>query len=112
VLHTHASPRSAVNFLIHAAEIDGDAVGPRRNLTMPGVAVTVGEQIEALERIAGAEVVKRIREQPDETVWAIVKGWPTRFEARRSRELGFVAEKNFDEIIRAHIEDELSGEIG
>ena len=55
VVHTHASPRSAVNFLIHAAEIDGSAVGPRRNLTMPGVAVTVGEQIEALERIAGAE---------------------------------------------------------
>ena len=55
VVHTHASPRSAVNFLIHAAQIDGAAVGPRRNLTMPGVAVTVGEQIEALERIAGAE---------------------------------------------------------
>lgn len=107
VLHTHASPRSAVNFLIHAAEIDGDKVGPRRNLTMPGVAVTVGEQIEALERIAGAEVAKRIREQPDETIWAIVKGWPTRFEARRARELGFTAEKNFDEIIQAHIEDEL-----
>ncbi|TIO47515.1 MAG: NAD-dependent epimerase, partial [Mesorhizobium sp.] len=81
-------------------------------LTMPGVAVTVGEQIEALARIAGAEVVKRIREQPDETIWAIVRGWPTRFEARRSRELGFVAEKNFDEIIRAHIEDELDGKIG
>ena len=111
VVHTHASPRSAVNFLIHAAEIDGDKVGPRRNLTMPGVAVTVGEQIEALERIAGADVAKRIREQPDEVIWAIVKGWPTRFEARRARELGFVAEKNFDEIILAHIEDELGGKI-
>lgn len=111
VLHTHASPRSAVNFLIHAAEIDGDKVGPRRNLTMPGVAVTVGEQIDALERIAGAEVVKRIREQPDETIWAIVKGWPTRFEARRARELGFKAEASFDEIINAHIEDEFGGKV-
>lgn len=111
VLHTHASPRSAVNFLIHAAGIDGEAVGPRRNLTMPGVAVTVGEQIEALQRIAGSDVVKRIREQPDETIWAIVKGWPTRFEARRARELGFAAESSFDEIIRAHIEDELGGKI-
>ena len=46
VMHTHASPRSAVNFLIHAAGIDGAAIGPRRNLTMPGVGVTVGEQIE------------------------------------------------------------------
>jgi len=111
VLHTHASPRSAVGFLIHAAEIDGDRIGPRRNLTMPGVAVTVGEQIEALERIAGAEVAKRIREEPDETIWAIVKGWPTRFEAKRARELGFVAESSFGEIIRAHIEDELGGKV-
>ncbi|TIW26767.1 MAG: NAD-dependent epimerase, partial [Mesorhizobium sp.] len=111
VLHTHASPRSAVNFLIHAAEIDGAAVGPRRNLTMPGVAVTVGEQIEALERVAGSKVVKLIREQPDETIWAIVKGWPTRFEARRSKDLGFAAETSFDEIIRAHIEDELDNKV-
>ena len=108
VVHTHASPRSAVGFLLHAAEIDGERVGPRRNLSMPGVGVTVGEQIEALERIAGAKTVKLIREEPDETIWAIVKGWPTRFEARRARELGFTAETDFDQIIRAHIEDELS----
>jgi nucleoside-diphosphate-sugar epimerase len=111
VVHTHASPRSAVNFLIHAAGIDGSVVGPRRNLTMPGVAVTVGEQIEALERIAGAKAVKLIREEPDDTIWAIVKGWPTRFEARRSRELGFAAETSFDDIIRVYIEDELDGKV-
>ncbi|RWM18593.1 MAG: SDR family oxidoreductase [Mesorhizobium sp.] len=111
VVHTHASPRSAVNFLIQAAGIDGSVVGPRRNLTMPGVAVTVGEQIEALERIAGAKAVNLIREEPDDTIWAIVKGWPTRFEARRSRELGFAAETSFDDIIRVHIEDELDGKI-
>ncbi len=44
VVHTHASPRSAVGFLIHAAGLDGEAVGPRRCLNMPGVAVTVGHQ--------------------------------------------------------------------
>lgn len=108
VVHTHASPRSAVGFLIRAAEIDGAAVGPRRALNMPGVGVSVAEQIEALGRVAGSEAVALIREEPDEAVWAIVKNWPTRFEARRARELGFVAETNFDAIIRAHIEDEMS----
>jgi nucleoside-diphosphate-sugar epimerase len=109
VVHTHASPRSAVGFLIRAAGIDGALVGPRRNLTMPGVGVTVGEQIEALERVAGSAVTKLIREVPDAATWAIVQNWPTRFEARRARELGFTAEQSFDEIIRAHIEDELGG---
>ena len=109
VVHTHASPRSAVNFLVRAAEIEGAEIGPRRNLTMPGVGVTVGEQIEALARVAGPDVVKLIREEADETIWNIVKGWPTRFEAKRARALGFSAEENFDAIIRAHIEDELGG---
>ncbi len=107
VVHTHASPRSAVNFLIHAAGLDGAAVGPRRNITMPGVGVTVQEQIDALRAVAGNNVVSLIKDQPDETIWAIVKNWPTRFDAKRARDLGFVAEKNFEEIIRAHIADEL-----
>ena len=109
VVHTHASPRSAVNFLIHAAGLDGAVVGPRRNITMPGVGVTVQEQIDALRAVAGNNVVSLIKDQPDETIWAIVKNWPTRFDAKRARDLGFVAERNFEDIIRAHIEDELGG---
>ena len=111
VVHTLASPRSAVNFLLHAATIDGDAVGPRRNLTMPGVGVSVGEQIEALKRIAGNDIEKLIREEPDDEVWSIVRNWPTRFEARRARELGFAVEQTFDDIIGVYIEDELGGQI-
>jgi nucleoside-diphosphate-sugar epimerase len=108
VVHTHASPRSAVGFLLHAATIDTSRIGPRRNLSMPGVAVSVGEQIDSLRRVAGEAPVKLIREVPDETIWKIVQGWPTRFEAKRARDLGFVAETSFDDIVRAHIEDELS----
>ena len=48
VVHTHASPRSAIGFLIHAAGLPRDKIEPRVNLTMPGVCCTVAEQIEAL----------------------------------------------------------------
>jgi nucleoside-diphosphate-sugar epimerase len=105
VVHTHASPRSAVNFLIHAAGLDGNSIGARRNFTLPGVGVSVQEQIDALGRVAGAKAVGLIEERPDAAIWAIVKNWPTRFDAKRARDLGFVAERNFDEIIQAHIED-------
>lgn len=111
VVHTHASPRSAVGFLIRAAEIDGALVGPRRNLVMPGVGVTVGEQIEALRRIAGERIAGLIEERPDPAVWAIVQNWPTRFAASRARELRFVAEENFDEIVRVYIDEELGGRV-
>lgn len=112
VRHTHASPRAAVGFIVHAATIDGEKVGPRRNITLPGVSVTVGEQIEALRRVAGATAVALIERKPDELIGRIVSGWPERFDARRARDLGFVAEDSFDEIIRAHIADELGGKIG
>jgi D-erythronate 2-dehydrogenase len=111
VVHTFASPRAAVGFLLHAAGIDGALVGPRRNLTMPGVGVSVQDQLDALRRVAGDRPLSLIKEVPDETIWSIVKGWPTRFETRRSNALGFEAEKNFDAIIRAHIEDELGGKL-
>jgi len=109
VMHWHASPRSAVGFLIHAATLDTGRLGARRNLTMPGVAATVAEQIEALRRVAGEGAVKRIRREPDPTIARIVAGWPRRFDARRARELGFRAEDSFEEIVRIHIEDELGG---
>ncbi len=111
VRHWHASPRSAVGFLIHAASIDLQPLGARRSLTMPGVSATVGEQIEALRKIAGEKAVSLIRREPDELVMKIVSGWPQAFEAERAKELGFVADASFDDIIRVHIEDELGGRL-
>lgn len=111
VMHWHASPRSAVGFLIHAATMNTKKIGPRRNLTMPGVAATVGQQIDALRRVAGDKVVARIKRKPDKVIQKIVAGWPRQFDAQRSVALGFKAEKSFDDIIRAHIEDELGGRI-
>jgi D-erythronate 2-dehydrogenase len=111
VLHWHASPRSAVGFLIHAAGLTREQLGGRINLTMPGVCCTVAEQIAALRRVAGDTVAARIRREPDELIARIVAGWPSRFDARRALALGFRVEASFDEIIRAHIEDELGGRI-
>lgn len=111
VLHWHASPRSAVGFLLHASTLSREQLGGRPCLTMPGVAATVGEQIEALKRVAGASVAERIERRPDPFVQAIVAGWPRCFSAHRAQALGFQAEQSFDEIIRVHIEDELAGQI-
>ncbi len=111
VRHWHASPRSAVGFLIHAASIDLQPLGARRSLTMPGVSATVGEQIEALRKVAGEKAVSLIRREPDEMIMKIVSGWPQAFEAERAKKLGFVADASFDDIIRVHIEDELGGRL-
>jgi len=111
VLHWHASPRAAVGFLIHAANLTRDQLGSRVNLTMPGVCCTVGEQIAALKRVAGDNAVARIRREPDPLIARIVSGWPSRFDPRRAIALGFEAEHSFDDIIRVHIEDDRGGKI-
>jgi D-erythronate 2-dehydrogenase len=109
VRHWFASPRSAVAFLFRAAEIDGALVGARRNLTMPGLSATVAEMIESLQRVAGSDRARLIRREPDQVIMRLVEGWPGKFDASRALSLGFVSEKNFDEIIRAHIQDEQGG---
>ena len=109
VRHWHASPRSAVGFLIHASTMDTAKIGPRRALTMPGYSCTVAEQIETLRKVAGENVVKRIRREIDPVIDKIVEGWPRNFNPQRALALGFKSEANFEEIIRVHIEDELHG---
>lgn len=111
VVHTMASPRAAVGFVIRAATMDTGSLGGRRAVIPPGVAVSVAEEIEALREVAGDRAVALIEERPDPVVWAIVSGWAKAFEAKRGRDLGFEAEGSFGEILRVHIEDELGGRV-
>jgi D-erythronate 2-dehydrogenase len=111
VRHWFASPRAAVGFLVHAAGLPREQLGARINLTMPGLCCTVGDEIAALTRIAGAGVASRIRREPNAMIEKIVAGWPQNFDARRAASLGFAAETSFDEIVHAHITDELGGRI-
>ena len=112
VRHWFASPRAAIGFLLHAATLDSARLGWRRTVSAPGLSATVAEEIEALRRVAGEAAVRLIREEPDETIIRIVDGWARNFDTRRALDLGFVADASFDDIIRAHIEDELGGRIG
>ena len=112
VKNVFASPRSAVGFAIHAGKIDTLLLGNRRSLMMPGVTATIGEEIQALRRVAGDEIVSLIKEVPDENVERMVRSWDwPGFTSERARSLGFKCETTFDEIIQVHIDDELGGRI-
>lgn len=108
-----ASPRSAVGFLVHAAELDTKLLGDRRSMMMPGVHATIGQEIEALRRVAGERVLSFIKESaPDPFAQKMVDAWNfPAFPATRARSLGFTCESTFDELIHLHIENELDGKI-
>jgi nucleoside-diphosphate-sugar epimerase len=105
------SPRRVVDAMIHAFELPADAFGMTRMLTLPGITASIGAMVDALGEVAGERVVQRIQWQPDPVIQKIVAGWPARFDAKRARGMGFQADADLAEIIRAHIEDELGGVI-
>ena len=105
VRHWFASPDTAVGFLLHAATMDTAQLGVRRCLTMPGLSLTITEVLDALREVAGDEAVARVKRIPDATVRGIVAGWPRDFSPERALAAGFVADADFQSIIRAHIRD-------
>lgn len=106
VRHWFASPRAAVGFFLHAATLDTAPLGANRALTLPGLAATVAEEIEALRSVAGQRAVDLIRREPDPVIARIVDGWPQAFTADRARALGFRAETRFDEIVQVYLSED------
>ena len=106
--HWFASPQSAVGYLKHAAKLDFKKLGNKRSLNLPGVSCSIAEQILALEDIAGTKVSKLIKRIPDKKIENIVKNWPQSFIPDRAVQLGFSADKNFKEIIKLYINEEIN----
>jgi D-erythronate 2-dehydrogenase len=100
------SPRQAIHNLIHGHEIDGTGFGPARFLSIDGLAVSVAQMVDALQQVAGSDVLKLIDWQEDAQIKRIVNSWPGSFEATRAKVLGFTADHDFASIIRAYLEDE------
>jgi nucleoside-diphosphate-sugar epimerase len=103
-----ASPRSAVASMLWAMQLSDLTIGAERTIPLPGITVSVGEMVAALERAAGSEATGRIAWEPDAEIQRIVGSWPSRVLAARAAALGFESDTDFDSIVRAHIEDELS----
>jgi nucleoside-diphosphate-sugar epimerase len=103
------SPATAIECLITGHELPADALGPNRNVNLPGISVTAGEMAAALEHVAGAEVARRIRWERDDRIERIVASWPGACDTARALALGFPGEGTFQSILRAYMKDELGG---
>jgi D-erythronate 2-dehydrogenase len=102
-----ASPRTAIAALIHANQLPSAALGNRRWINVPGISVSAGDMADALERVAGAEVARRIRWTREERIEKMVLGWPAAIDNSRALQLGFEVDETFDAIVRSYMESEL-----
>ena len=103
------SPRSVIDSLIVGHDVDAQAFGSYRAVSVPGMQVRVGDMADALKRVAGTDVAARIKWQHDPRIDRIVSTWPFNFDCAKGRALGMRADSSFDDIIRAYIADELPG---
>jgi len=100
------SPATAIDCFMVAHDLPAGRLGPNRILNLPGLSVSVGEMAAALERVAGAQAVQRIRWERDPRIAAMVATWPGALDDSRAIALGFPRDRNFDEIIQAYIASE------
>jgi nucleoside-diphosphate-sugar epimerase len=100
-----ASPRRTLDGLLAALTTAPADWGPPTAFALPALEVTVGEMVQALEAVGGAEAAALVDWVPDEGVADIVAGWPARFDSERARRLGLVPDTDFADVIRQHLAD-------
>ncbi|MBI1776163.1 MAG: SDR family oxidoreductase [Proteobacteria bacterium] len=101
------SPRRTVDAFIRAHDLPGSAWGPWRSTNLPAITVSIGEMVDALGRVAGADPVGRIDWRPDPMIQKMVATWPGKFGWEKAKRLGMQPDADMDSIIRAFIEEDL-----
>ena len=102
-----ASPAHAVAWLLHAASIDSALLGADRGINPPGLSVTTGAMLDAMEAVRpGTRAL--VSAEPDPVIAAIVGGWPAAFAPVRAPALGFVPHGNLVALIEEFLANDLA----
>ena len=100
------SPRRATDWLLHAGAMDSRPLGLDRSLTPPGLSVTVGQMLAALDQVRpGASAL--VRRVEDRAIADIVAGWPSGFAPVRAPALGFAPHESLVDLVHAFVADDL-----
>ncbi|KAK3304751.1 uncharacterized protein B0T15DRAFT_252406 [Chaetomium strumarium] len=78
--------------------------GHVRQVTFPGIAVSVQELRDALAKYGGEERLRLIREEPDERLERILRSWPPDFDITTPLRLGLVVDRSADDLVREYVE--------
>ncbi|HWA13678.1 MAG TPA: D-erythronate dehydrogenase [Burkholderiales bacterium] len=97
------SPGKVLDAFLHAHDLPASAWGTNRALALPGITFSVGEGVEALRRIAGDEVARRVVFRKDDRINRMVRSFPGRFRTDRALAMGFRADADIAGILRDYI---------
>jgi nucleoside-diphosphate-sugar epimerase len=100
-----ASPRAIVGMFLHALQLSPKDWGWHRSINLPGFVVTMTEALATLQDIGGEAAVSLVKRRPDPQVQKLVSTWAARFDTSRAKSMGFKADNDFGQIVRAYVED-------
>jgi nucleoside-diphosphate-sugar epimerase len=100
-----ASPRAIVAMFLHALELPPGAWGWHRSVNLPGFVVTMTDALATLREVGGEAAARLVRYRPDPQVQKLVSTWAARFDTARANAMGFKADRDFGQIVRAYVED-------
>lgn len=103
----HTAPRTIIENLLIAAELDGASFGFNRCLNLPGRSDTVDEMIGAMSRVFGPEAEARITWDTNPVIEKIVRGWRNQVVSEKALRLGFVQDASFEDTVRWFLEDDI-----
>lgn len=93
------SPECAVSGLIRAVGFDDQTWGSPLGLNLPGLALSVGEMVDALHQVGGEAAVSLLSYEIDPIIYGIVSRWPACFDSARARRLGMECDQSFQDVI-------------
>lgn len=106
-----ASPETTIKNFVVAKHVPADKFLPHtRVVCLPGFTATVREELEALEKVAGPEILKLVKFKDDPTNRRIVSSWPAKFDNSYPLSLGFVVDQGgMEPIVRQFKKDVEAG---
>ena len=99
------SPDIVTRNLIHAARVPAAALDGDLAVNLPGLTVTPAQMLASLERVGGAAALARVRCELDPRIARVFATWPGALDDRRARDLGFTADRDFDEVVRQYADE-------
>lgn len=99
------SPNTLIKNLLHALTLPGDALPKhKRTVNAPGLAVTVQDMLDALEKVGGKQAVSLVKEEEDPGVAKILRSWAYNFDNSLAYKLGYVKDPGFDIAVKEYVE--------
>lgn len=99
-----SSPANTIAGILAVVEASREAFGGRTAINLPALTVSVRQMLQALQDLAGAELMALIRDVPDANVKKIVQAWPSRFESPRAAALGLSPDPDFGSVLRQYVQ--------